>query len=130
MKISPYIYPGIVDLSIKKSKHSIDQKINHIKKAVTEYYSSDIETFEKNIKKRERNFVVQRMIIASFVSELKGMTLKSAGKIIKKDHATVIHSIKTLSNLYFTDKIFKKEINDIAAKLNMNNELLNIIERY
>jgi chromosomal replication initiator protein len=51
----------------------------------------------------------------------KGYTkasLSSIGSMIGgKDHATVLHACKTISNLIETDKVFKGQIDEIEKKI-------------
>ena len=46
-------------------------------------------------------------------------SLKSIGKKISRDHATVLHACKTVDNLSFTDKQFRKYVEDLSQKLSL-----------
>jgi len=53
-----------------------------------------------------------------FSKSLTNNSLSAIGsKIGKKDHATVLHACKTISNLIETDKEFKSQIREIEAQL-------------
>jgi chromosomal replication initiation ATPase DnaA len=42
-------------------------------------------------------------------AKLLGMSLRVAGEIYGKDHATVLHAIRTQLNLYETDKAYRAQ---------------------
>ncbi|MFH2032063.1 MAG: helix-turn-helix domain-containing protein [Bacteroidota bacterium] len=62
-------------------------------------------------KTRKREVVLPRQITHYFCKKLTKHTLDSIGnKVGGKDHATVLYSVNTVSNLIDTDKKFKKNI--------------------
>lgn len=60
-------------------------------------------------KTRKREIVEARQIFFSIIKKNTKMSLSSIGKLCRKDHATVLHSIKTVENLCETDKSFLKK---------------------
>lgn len=67
---------------------------------------------------RNREIVQARQLIHSFIKKNFRMSLKNIGKITGgKDHATVLHSVKTVNNLVDTDKTFRKLYEDIEKEL-------------
>ena len=55
-------------------------------------------------KSRKREYVEAKQLHMTIMHKMFGFTLVMAGKIYNKDHATVLHSVKTVINLLQTDK--------------------------
>ena len=73
--------------------------------------------FENN-KVQKREFVELRNI-CFYIWHIKGLikTLKESGKYFDKDHTTVIHGIKTITNLIETEPEMRKKVNKILDVL-------------
>jgi chromosomal replication initiation ATPase DnaA len=56
---------------------------------------------------RKQNFVELRFIFCKIGRDL-GHDLKSIGRSIKRDHSTVIHSLKKFEDYYQTDRKFRE----------------------
>jgi len=57
---------------------------------------------------RKREIVMARQAIMSFYRRIgKNISLREAGEVYDKDHATVLHSIKTMTELNDTSKQFR-----------------------
>lgn len=99
---------------VKNTRKEIS--IDYIQKKVCEYFNIPMDALQAKTRKRE---IVQARQIAMFFS--KGYTkasLSSIGSMIGgKDHATVLHACKTISNLIETDKLFKGQIDEIEKKI-------------
>ncbi|HUW05792.1 MAG TPA: chromosomal replication initiator protein DnaA [Williamwhitmania sp.] len=99
---------------VKNTRKEIS--IDYIQKKVCEYFNIPMDALQAKTRKRE---IVQARQIAMFFS--KGYTkasLSSIGSMIGgKDHATVLHACKTISNLIETDKVFKGQIDEIEKKI-------------
>jgi chromosomal replication initiator protein len=90
--------------------------ITEIQKAVCSYFCLTLENMLSKGKKRE---IVQARQIAMYLSRsLTKSSLSTIGaQIGGKDHATVLHSYKTVCNLMDTDKHFKQHVQAIEKKL-------------
>jgi chromosomal replication initiator protein len=92
--------------------------IDYIQKVVCDYFDIPIEIMKSKTRKRE---IVQCRQLAMYFS--KQMTKNSLAMIGKhcgnKDHATVLHAVKTINNLMETDKQFRVYVDDIDRKLKM-----------
>ena len=67
---------------------------------------------------RKRHIVQARQIAMYFAKKLTKASLASIGtQIGRRDHATVLHACKTVDNLSFTDKQFRKYVEDLNQKL-------------
>ena len=90
--------------------------IDKIVKTVAEYYNVDVNTI--NTKSRKREIVLVRQT-AMFLAKkhLDLSTSKIGMQIGRRDHATVLHACKTISNLLDTNKQFRGEMNEIEAAL-------------
>lgn len=106
----------MIDKFVKNTAKEIS--IDYIQKVVCDYFDLSIEQLKSKTRKRE---IVQARQIAMFFS--KQMTKSSLAKIGTlcggKDHATVLHACKTVTNLTETDKQFKVFINDLEKKLSL-----------
>ena len=90
--------------------------IDKIVKTVAEYYNVDVNSI--NTKSRKREIVLVRQT-AMFLAKkhLDLSTSKIGMQIGRRDHATVLHACKTISNLLDTNKQFRGELNEIEAAL-------------
>ena len=98
----------------KKMKREVS--IDYIQKVVSDYFQMDIETLQS--KTRRRHIVQARQLAMYFAKKFTKASLASIGSQIgKRDHATVLHACKTVDNLTFTDKQFRKYVEDLSQKL-------------
>ena len=90
--------------------------VDKIVKTVAEYYNVDVNTI--NTKSRKREIVLVRQT-AMFLAKkhLDLSTSKIGQQIGRRDHATVLHACKTISNLLDTNKQFRSEMNEIESAL-------------
>jgi chromosomal replication initiator protein len=76
----------------------------------------DVTTLQS--KTRKRHIVQARQLAMFFAKKMTKASLASIGsKIGHRDHATVLHACKTVDNLAFTDKQFRKYVDDLNKKL-------------
>jgi len=87
-----------------------------IREVVCSYFNLELETILTQSRKRE---VVQARQIAMYLSkQYTKHSLSSIGNAIgNRDHATVLHACKTVTDLMSTDKNFKSNVLEIEAKL-------------
>jgi chromosomal replication initiator protein len=106
----------MIDKFVKNTAREVS--IEYIQKVVCDYFDLEIEILKSKTRKRE---VVQARQIAMFFS--KKLTKSSLANIGAhcggKDHATVLHACRTVSNLSETDKQFKVYLSDLEKKLSM-----------
>jgi len=70
----------------------------------------------RNIRKKE--YRENRQIMMYFSKLLTKASLPQIGsKVFGKDHATVLHAYKVISNLIETDKVFKNRIEKLQKKI-------------
>ncbi|MDR1666872.1 MAG: chromosomal replication initiator protein DnaA [Bacteroidales bacterium] len=98
----------------KRTKH--EMSVDYILQTVSDYYNMEREEVLSNTRKRE---IVQARQVAMYLSKhFTKTSLKSIGvQLGDKDHATVLHAIKTVNNLKETDRHFKVEIEELETKL-------------
>lgn len=106
----------LINKLVKNSKRELS--IEYISKVVCDYFDMHVDTLQAKTRKRE---IVQARQIAMFFSKsLTKHSLASIGaQIGSKDHATVLHACKTVTNLKDTDKNFRQYVEDIEKKLKM-----------
>jgi chromosomal replication initiator protein len=106
----------IVNKFVKNTKREVS--IDYIQKVVSEYFQMDISTLQS--KTRKRHLVQARQLAMYFAKKFTKASLASIGSQIgKRDHATVLHACKTVDNLSFTDKQFRKYVEDLNQKLSL-----------
>ena len=106
----------IVNKFVKNTKREVS--IDYIQKVVSEYFQMDVTTLQS--KTRKRHIVQARQLAMYFAKKYTKASLASIGSQIgKRDHATVLHACKTVDNLSFTDKQFRKYVEDLNQKLSL-----------
>ena len=104
---------SIIDKSVKNNKN--DLTIDHIQQIIADYFNLDIESLHS--KTRKRNVVQARQLAMFFSKKYTKNSLSTIGSQIgQRDHATVLHSCKTVENLIETDRAFKKYVSDLETK--------------
>jgi chromosomal replication initiator protein len=98
---------------------NITRKVNTVEKirdAVCEYFSLSVDAISTKSRKRE---VVQARQIAMYLSkQMTKSSLSSIGLAIgQRDHATVLHACKIVTDLMDIDKNFRSSIREIEEKL-------------
>ncbi len=109
-EINVELASSVIQKFVKSTPREIT--IEHIQKAVGEYFNIPIEKINSSTRKRE---IVQARQLAMFFSKAyTKQSLASIGsKLGKKDHATVLHACKTVKNLCDTDRDFKKHFDEL-----------------
>jgi chromosomal replication initiator protein len=106
----------LINKLVKNSKRELS--IEYISKVVCDYFNMPVESLQ--VKTRKREIVQARQIAMFFSKSLTKYSLASIGaQIGNKDHATVLHACKTVTNLKDTDKNFRQFVEDIEKKLKM-----------
>lgn len=103
------VLPGVV--KVKGLKKEIGKKEIFIN--VCEKLDVDPDVLLRNNKKRDRKYVVVRQVSMTLFHKYLGCTTVEAGAFFNKDHATVIHAVKTVRDLRDTDKDFRQLTNDL-----------------
>ena len=105
---------AVVEKFVKHVKKEIS--IDYIQKVVSDYFQLDLETLQS--KTRKRHIVQARQLAMFFAKKYTKSSLQNIGNQIgDRDHATVLHACKTVSNLSETDKQFKIYLSDLEKKL-------------
>lgn len=92
--------------------------IDYISKVVSDYFCIPVDSLA--VKTRKREIVQARQIAMYFAKNLTQSSLASIGSQIGgKDHATVLHACRTVTNLKDIDKNFRLSIDEIENKLKM-----------
>jgi chromosomal replication initiation ATPase DnaA len=72
--------------------------------------------FER-VKYRKREYVEARQILLTLLCNRNGKTLNEIGLIVQKDHATVIHAQKAISDRLYTEKEFRELYDKIEKRV-------------
>ena len=113
-KITPSLAKEILKAYVKCTQKEVT--IEHIQKVVCEYLELDPEKF--NSPKRTREIAQARQIAMYLSKQHTKAPLTAIGAAIGgKNHATVLHACKAISNLIETDKTFKHQIEEIEHRV-------------
>jgi len=90
--------------------------IGNIQQSVSDYFNIPIDKIIG--KTRKRNIVIARQIAMFFAKKMTSLSLKEIGKQFgKRDHATVLYSIKTVNDLMDSDPLFQDTVSKLEHKL-------------
>jgi len=97
-------------------KFHADATIELIQNISSKYYELDVE--QLNCSTRKREIVQARQISMYFARHLTKKSLSVIGSEHGgKDHATVLHACKTISNLIETNKLISLQVGEIRTKI-------------
>ena len=109
-KITISLAKDILKVYVKLTQKEIT--IDHIVKVVCDYYSIELDTF--NSAKRTRDVAQARQVAMYLAKQHTKAPLTVIGSSIGgRNHATVLHSCKAVSDMMDTDKVFKSQIEEI-----------------
>jgi chromosomal replication initiator protein len=112
--ISMDMVVSVVNKNIKNTQRELT--VDCIYKTVCDYFR--ITPDNAQVKTRKREIVQARQIAMYFCKNMTKASLASIGaQIGGKNHATVVHACKTISNLMETDRNFLEMMNNIEKKL-------------
>jgi chromosomal replication initiator protein len=113
------------DITIELAKQMIDRfvvnttrdiNVEYIQKIVCDYFNINLDTL--NSKTRKREIVQARQLVMYFAKEYTKSSLAMIGMHCgNKDHATVLHAVRTVNNLLETDKQFRGYVKDLEKKI-------------
>ncbi len=107
----------MIDKFVKNTSREIS--IDYIQKVICDYFDMPIDLMKSKTRKRE--IVQARQLTMYFAKKLTKYSLASIGaQCGNKDHATVLHACRTVSNLIDTDKKFRSYVDDLKKKLTLN----------
>lgn len=83
---------------------------------------------EITIKSRKRDYKDPRQICHMICRKVLGLKLDRVAFIIgSMDHATVLHSCRTVSNLYSSDRAYRNRLNMIAEECGIGEERIRMV---
>ncbi|MCL2168094.1 MAG: chromosomal replication initiator protein DnaA [Lentimicrobiaceae bacterium] len=104
----------MVDKYVKSTSKEIS--VEYIQKIVGEHYNLPVEKINAN--KKDREVVQPRQVCMFFAKKYTNLPLSTIGRLCgDRDHATVLHACRTISNLYDTDKKIKIDVDEIEKKM-------------
>ncbi|MBR4119271.1 MAG: chromosomal replication initiator protein DnaA [Bacteroidales bacterium] len=104
----------VLSTSVNIEKKQIT--IELIKEKVCAFYNMDVQLLQAKCRKRE---IVQARQISMYLSKkyTESSLQRIGAELGKKDHATVLHACKTISDLIEIDKTIKSNVEEIEASL-------------
>jgi len=111
-----------IDLEMAKQalRHIIEEveaevNVDFIQKTVADYFGVPVGLLKEKTRKKE--IVTARQVAMYFTKEFTSHSLKTIGfHFGGRDHATVIHSVQTVSDLIDSDHKFKAQIAELRKK--------------
>jgi len=104
----------MIDKFVKNTTREIS--IDFIQKIICDYFSIPVD--QLNSKTRKRDIVQARQLAMFFSKKLTKSSLATIGLHCgNKDHATVLHACRTVTNLIDTDKNFRTFADEIEKKI-------------
>tara|TARA_R110000803_G_scaffold21216_2_gene53666 strand:- start:12432 stop:13019 length:588 start_codon:yes stop_codon:yes gene_type:complete len=109
---------------LSDSKYHVSELLSvFIIKVVRMYYGLE-ENYEKS-RSRSTDFVKGRQMAMYLIRTSTKLSLSSIGQMFGKDHATVLHSIKTIKNYLFYDKQVKIDVREISQIIEFKSLAIN-----
>ncbi len=106
----------MIDKFVKSTTREIS--IDYIQKVICDYFSLPVELMVSKTRKRE--IVQARQLAMYFSKKLTKASLATIGLHCgNKDHATVLHACRTVTNLQETDKQFKLYVDELEKKIKL-----------
>jgi chromosomal replication initiator protein len=106
----------MIDKFVKNSSREIS--IDFIQKIVCDHFGITVDRISS--KTRKRDVVQARQLAMYFSKKLTKSSLAAIGlQCGNKDHATVLHACRTVSNLYDTDKKYKNSVDELEKKIKL-----------
>ena len=123
VRLSPYVFPGLKLTqkereSLKNSQRSLRYKIS--KDEILEIIAEECSIRVSDILSRTRKTEVVngRFIFCGVMKEYFGYSLKKIGEFIgKRDHSTIMHSIREYKNRYQNEEYYRSMVNNIYNKI-------------
>ncbi len=113
-KITPALAREILKVYVQFTQKEIT--VADIRKAVCEWLNIDVAMFDSP--KRTREIAQARQIAMYLCKKLTKAPLTAIGQAIGgKNHATVLHAIKAITNLIDTDKAFKRQMEELERRI-------------
>ncbi|MCL2027452.1 MAG: chromosomal replication initiator protein DnaA [Bacteroidales bacterium] len=108
----------MIDKFVRNSAKEIS--IDYIKNIVCDYFQITVD--EINSRTRKREIVQARQLAMYFSKKHTKCSLANIGvQCGNKDHATVLHAYRTVTDLLDTDKQFKVYVEDLEKKIKISN---------
>jgi len=116
-KITLELARQMINKFVKNTTREIS--IDYIQKVVCDYFDMQVDVLKSKTRKRE--IVQARQLAMYFAKQLTKSSLASIGaQCGNKDHATVLHAVRTVNNLTETDKRFRLYVDDLRKKLTLS----------
>lgn len=114
-----FLMPGLpVNKSLQSTIELRTRIYDSIFKKVCDVYELEPKYVLARNKTRLRDIVEIRQIsLTLFKHKVASGSLKEKGAYFKKDHATVLHSIKTVKNLRETDRVFREKTAELFKNI-------------
>ena len=111
--IHPYVFIGLEARPV--TRKVIASTLDNICTLIAEHAHIDKDQITQKTRKRE--FVLARQIIYAILRKHYNLSLMQIGRMLDKDHSTVIHSLEMHECDYGTDRLYKKTFDYVEEKV-------------
>ena len=112
-----HIFPGVPAISQRPFQTTQTYTPNDLIYTICKFHNIGVQKMADPIRKRE--IVQTRQIAMYFIRKRFSLSLKEIGKYFgNRDHSTVIHGIKTVNDLYKTDRSFRESFEHLTMLIN------------
>lgn len=111
MQLNPYVLPGV-----KSGYYTFLYQPMDVIEIICGYFNLTYK--QVNVKSRKKELVLARQYCMLFLMDLNKLSASESALYFKRDHATAIHSKKTIARLFQTYLSTKIEIDEIMELLN------------
>lgn len=113
-KITPALAREILKVYVQFNQREIT--VEQIRAAVCQWFNIDPDALDSP--KRTREIALARQVAMFLARKLTKIPVTAIGAAIGgKNHATVLHAVKTVANLIETDKDFRRQIEELEKKI-------------
>lgn len=113
-KITPALAREILKVYVQFTQREIT--VEQIRTIVCQWFNIDPESFDS--KKRTREIAQARQVAMYLAKKYTKSPLTAIGAAIGgKNHATVLHAVKTIANLIETDKDFRRQMEELEKRV-------------
>ncbi len=111
--IHPYVFIGLEDRPV--TRKVIASTLDNMCQLISDFTGINKELITQKTRKRE--YVLARQIIYKILRQHYNLSLMQIGKMLHKDHSTVIHSLEMHDCDYSTDRLYKKTFDYVEEKV-------------
>lgn len=119
---------SMYNLGLLKDEGPENELMENCFRAVKTILNVTTDQLRADTKKRIRPLVLARQWHMFLLNRVANMSLSMAGEVYGKDHATVLHTVKTLCNQRHFNKAFRMQFQNVIDELEKHNPKIFVYE--